>query len=1400
MIRNTKSQKLIFSDGTSQEDRYQVALHPEYVEVESRSIEDLVTEAQRLAKEVQFFDEENNPVSNWEALFIDNAQEYHSKTETGKEILRKRWARQLAAFVENPESFQSDPNRLARLSRPHVVLFMTFLKLLNHVKSQVNGLTKKHLDFYFLERLGFTPKEAVPDVVNVLLELASDVGQLEVKKGTVLYAGDDKDGNELHYKTDRDTVISEAQIAQLKTVFVEKSTLSIKDAHLNNLDEPDRGFGKMLEMALGTPNPGDALPAFPNGVEDLLDLHVQLEQEDAGAMDYVANQLFFAPKDNFKDFRFIVQAHIQDLNLSSMVLPETWEEVYRLLDQAYKNGLKKRGQLALKEIREGDGGTTEMLRHVYGSPLPGDELPLYQGEVASVPKIFADLSALEGSSESGENADLKARKQNAVEYLLEELLLGEQDFIKLTSAIQGPATTAEEWDEVYKILELANRKVRSISLPSPIREELFNVYAEPDASSATFSLYGEEEESVRFKTLGGGHAGNDQLPKPANIGFAISSPILMLEEGKRKITTTVAFAPGSVDLEVLQQLFNPEENEEYPFQIFISSAEKWTRVNNASFFFDDYVVAAPEEVYQGVFNGQEMSRTGGTRFSSADLGKYLVEADGTVHEITKMNSGDEVAVKTVGKVEAPGEIQKFGHAGIYLNALRVAIELEKEDLPVVPLAEDASYELLYPEFPALVFSLNHFLKELRGQQSYRSNYQQLMKLKMDKVHLKVDVQEMQSLILQNDLSTINGKKPFEPFGNDPYVGGSFYLTNPELCRKRLDSLELDLQWMKMPSDFREHYKNYWLIGADDPDLSPSSFEIQGKEDFEAKIFLYDNRAELGLASVNLFPENGKISIPGIPGKIQSSAPHFNYQRRTAYHTEEDVLDCDRYFKCELEPKDFQHSVFNGLFRKQALSDKAPIAKMTINPPYTPKLKSIRAGYSSHTEILLGETNAEDQDRVYHLQPFGYNRVQAQANPYLLPQYEDEGTLYLGIDKLATPQTLSVLFQMSEGSADPDVEKPEVKWSCLEGNIWNDLKPSAILSDSTNGLLNTGIVQIEIPGSASNENTLLPGELHWLKVACDSNTSAISDTIQISSQAVSATFSSEKVAASHFVDLLAPESITETLEFNPEIRTITQPYTSSKGKPAEKDLGFYNRISERLRHKNRAVNMWDYERMVLDRFPEVFKVKCLPATTEQNDRGLGTVNVLVVPDIKGKLPFNPFEPKVPADTLFQVQQFLNAHAPAYADVTVRNPTYSQIKVRCVVKFKEGYNEGFYKPKLIEELKRFLAPWAYDEGGKITIGGSIYASVIINFIAERPYIEYVANMKLFQSEDGKQFTDVRARNQGQNKVVAVRPDTVLVSAQSHEIDIVDENGYDEDNFDGINYMKVELDFQVGENLLP
>ncbi len=1371
MINNIKSHKLLFRDGTSQQGRNHEPLQPGYIQVEDRSMEELIAEAQRLAKELQFFDEDNQPVSNWESFLIDDALAYHKKGETGKKIQREKWAGQLAAYAENPDRFSDDEKILNRLSRPHTVLFITFLKLLNHIKNQINGLTKKHLDFYFQERLGLTPKDAVPDVVNVLLELTENIDQLEVKKGTVLLAGEDKEGNELHYKTDEDTVISQAGIAQLKTVFVDKQTHTIKDVHLNNADTPDKGFIPMMEMALGSPNPGDPLPPLPDGVADLTALDTLVQQGNTDAIAYVTEQLFLS----VEGFSGIIQKHLEYLSGETTDL----QKVYDSLDQAFKNKFKKKRQQALKELHENEG-FDNMLKKVYGNPSPGDDLPLYQGSQASFTIIHNDLL----------NAD-----QNASDYILEELSLTEQDFVHIVQTAGDPGADEEALEKMYRLLELAGRKMRSIALPSPAIEKLSNIYAAQDARAGAFSQYGDEDESIRFKTFGSKQPGVKQALQPAGMGFAVSTPVLLLSEGKRQITALVDFGAAHSDVETLQSVFDQEEF--LPFQICLSSEEQWFPAENLSFTFGDHLGIEAESTYIGSLNGQTLTITDGDNFNDLDMGKYLVFPDGLIYEIIQLVSPDEVEVTEVGSFDGSfGAIQKFSPQQTYLKSLKVIIDLAEDDLPVLPFGIDDENQYIRSGHPSLIFLLNHVLEGEQGHENYRSQYQNLMHLKIHKMHLKVDVKGMKDITLQNDQNTIDARKPFEPFGFQPETGNSLYLANEEISRKRLNTIELNMQWVKQPEDFAEYYQNYWRIEADDPNL-PSvddAYIIKDNDAFKAQVFLHDNNAEVPVTAITLFPEEGKARIQAIPDEIQEKSPGYQYrQDPDAEAGDEDVVEWDRYFRLELDPLDFQHTTHNTLFARQALSANPDIKSLRINPPYQPKLKTLKLGYSSYIDIFSGEAATTPHDKLYHIHPFGFKELNTTEIPDLLPSYQHQGTLYLGISRLEKPQVLSILFQMAAGSADPDVEKPEVQWNYLRDNKWVALENSAILSDTTNGLVNTGIVRIKIPSDATSGDTLMPDTLHWLSVSAAANIDGISDTINVMTQAISATLSSKEVSTSHFENPLKPETITETLEPIPEIETIIQPFTSGKGKPAEQSSTLYKRLSERLQHKNRALTLWDYEHMVLNEFPQVYKVKCLTSGNQP-----GKVDVIVIPDIRGSLPFNPFAPKVAADTLFKIREYLDNHSPAYAEVKVINPFYLQVKTRCTVKFHPGYDEGFYKAKLIDEIKRFLSPWAYGEGGDIRIGGTLHASVLINFIAERPYIDYVANMKLFQSEDGKKFTDVRTFNDGKTTVVPSRPDMVLVSAQSHEIDIVDENEYDEDDFEGINYMKVALDFIVGEDL--
>ena len=482
----------------------------------------------------------------------------------------------------------------------------------------------------------------------------------------------------------------------------------------------------------------------------------------------------------------------------------------------------------------------------------------------------------------------------------------------------------------------------------------------------------------------------------------------------------------------------------------------------------------------------------------------------------------------------------------------------------------------------------------------------------------------------------------------------------------------------------------------------------------------------------------------------------------------------------------------------------------VTPPYTPKIKSLMLDYTSSVEILPVQASStqaaghQPSDQMYHIHAFGHHPIQPEhgghgdeeQETFFLPQYDHEGELYIGIRDLQPPQTLSILFQMAEGSADPDLQPVPIEWSYLSGDRWLSLHEGNIHNDTTRGMINSGIIEFDL--QSVERSTRLDPQQYWIRAAIAQYPNSVCDTANIHAQAVAATFvddaSDPVVRADHYRQPLPKDSIKGLSEPTPEIAAVKQPYTSLGGKMAEQDEAFYTRVSERLRHKQRALTMWDYERLVLEHFPEIYKVKCLPANLAAFPDDPGKVEIIVIPDIRNKLPFDPFEPKAPADLIAKIETYLDKKSPTYAAVKVRNAHYIAVKVRFGVRFKSDRDEGFYKKQLVDELNRFLSPWAYEEGADIVIGGKIYANDIINFVDQRDYVDYVATIKLFRSEDGRTFQLVLPNESSGYAVTAHRPDGVLVAAQQHEIDIISDVGYEEESFRGINYMKVELDFVV------
>ena len=257
-------------------------------------------------------------------------------------------------------------------------------------------------------------------------------------------------------------------------------------------------------------------------------------------------------------------------------------------------------------------------------------------------------------------------------------------------------------------------------------------------------------------------------------------------------------------------------------------------------------------------------------------------------------------------------------------------------------------------------------------------------------------------------------------------------------------------------------------------------------------------------------------------------------------------------------------------------------------PYTPVIKSLTLDYTATAEI-------SDIDLI-HLYPYKdtYKPEQIDRQPSLLPTFCDEGTLFLGLSGLIPGSNVNILFQLAEATADSETDKPELHWYYLDNNQWKLLRNGfEVLDDATNGLTTSGILKFALPENMTNDNTVLPKGLHWIKVGIPSGSRSVSETIGIHAQAIQAVFTNEPSNDKLRLDKGLPAgSLSKLKEADAAVTKVTQSYDSFGGRLPEAQGHYYVRVSELLRHKGRAIQKFDYERLALEAFPQLFKVKCI----------------------------------------------------------------------------------------------------------------------------------------------------------------------------------------------------------------
>ncbi len=609
---------------------------------------------------------------------------------------------------------------------------------------------------------------------------------------------------------------------------------------------------------------------------------------------------------------------------------------------------------------------------------------------------------------------------------------------------------------------------------------------------------------------------------------------------------------------------------------------------------------------------------------------------------------------------------------------------------------------------------------------------------VEEITIQSKVEDAGRLIAWNQFGQLDTSKPFNPFGPLPTTNSYLILGSYDAASMNLTDLRINIEWGDLPNapeGLGEYYRDYGQGYDNDAFRARMSVLRDGRwrpapQDANPVAPLFATAPySLRVANTRSIQMNVLRWFKRIDASLDEQQFRYDQKARAGF------------FRLELAGPEsaFGHRDYPVLLTT-AISENARGSKFRHQvrdvppPPYTPVMNRVSFSYTGTASIGPGSGDAKDKwaEKVFIIHPFGAESVNANQPWVLLPVLQYYGNLYIGFSAAQAKGTLTLLFHLREDSATSIASDPEpVHWSYLASDTWIDLHDKQVISDTTDGFLSSGIVTLDVPGDINQNNTIMPSGLFWLRVSAEKNFASFCTVYSIRTQAVSVTRRLTEQAPTVLAQPLPARSIVRPVNSIPGLRSVLQPIVSSGGRQRETPPQQLTRTAERLRHKGRAVTPWDYERLVLEEFPDVFKVKCFSAMASENHMQPrpGCVLIVVVPHQPEHQNTPIFDPMLDAIKLKQIKEYLTPLASPHVRIEVRNPVYERIVVRCAVSLKPEYarERGMWLNRLNQEIVDYISPWS-EVGPTPRFGWVFHNDEVEAFVRGREYVDYVTQFSM------------------------------------------------------------------------
>lgn len=629
------------------------------------------------------------------------------------------------------------------------------------------------------------------------------------------------------------------------------------------------------------------------------------------------------------------------------------------------------------------------------------------------------------------------------------------------------------------------------------------------------------------------------------------------------------------------------------------------------------------------------------------------------------------------------------------------------------------------------------------QNEYRYPYDILADWILQDIRLEVDVRGVRKLLLHNQIGQLSALAPFMPFGPLPAVGAYLIVGCEEILYKRLRDMSIDIEWTGLPiglGGFAGYYRAYPAPLKSDDVLASLAVLADGKwvkAGEAAPVFRYEVNPDGSLSNQTSTENN--ISF-------QSTVQHYKPVRSlpagaAPYNYTSSSMN--GLFKLTLESPDgaLGHQEYPVLL-SQVLTHNAQVKKPLLmrplpNPPYTPQISRIALNYRATASIHFEKDGAAasqaETESFIHLHPMGWQTMFSGDTRLIsqIPTYDAQGNLFIAVEGKSLRGTLSLYFYLREDSLPmTHIADAGLAWWYLSGNRWRKLEANRILEDSTKGFMTSGIVLLQLPEDIDTDNTVMPSGKFWLKVTAEHGVERFCSLYAIYAQAIRVTWRADQGRKPQAV--MPAMRITKSRKNIPGIDSIFQIRRSFDGKAAESPLQFRVRASERLRHKNRALTAADYELLILEQFPQVYKVKCFANLCSEQDPQRrvrpGHILIVAIPHLSRDGHVNQ-KPTLSGHLIHDIQQFIRRYAMPDAVISVENPVYEEVQVRCTIKLASQLNTGRLMEQANQALCDYLSPWNA-KGIHQHFGWTLRQHDVVSFLLDLDYVDEVTGVSLLQ----------------------------------------------------------------------